>query len=489
MRFRRAIPAAAVLTGCLSIGHRPSVSAPTPADPVLDIYDQVNSRALKCHKLPVDPSIIKALHDSPITADYNKINPKRSILLYDCTDFNCWQDYLSVQNIFTVAARAVNPLQPDAEGLAQSWYTLAKGLDSTLCRALTYTTLDALRFQLLAVANRMDMASWDDKHKYWSGAEIHFVYGLTPTAGQHDLTIIFEFELATDRMTGFSRPDFKDLAKLWSGLSAVPNVPATAYPDALKAALRGSGLPLYPGDTSWIKSVRLRINHAINGGQWQLTQLLLDPKAGPKFAPAKLNNQLGDIPSSDLYSLWVGALAAIGLGLPPYEIPEYLGNVPMWEQPTREYTNDYAGMGTPQGICGTTPKAVTTRNVLAIQQCTLCHTSESAAPFAHIRNRAAYETSSTVSGFLLGKDNGKNIHPYILALYSGDENVVWKVDVPYDTYTGSGCTTLVNPRPTVSIKFHDVARRTLFLAEVLNDSLLPVNATPRAQRLSSHSIE
>ena len=93
------------------------------------------------------------------------------------------------------------------------------------------------------------------------------------------------------------------------------------------------------------------------------------------------------------------------------------------------------------------------------------------------------------SGFLIGQDreHAANIHPSLVDLYYPNDKVVWRVDVPYPSFTGSGCTTPTDDKkpPRSTSRFHDVARRTLFLATLLATG---DNHVGDAWRLSTQSV-
>jgi hypothetical protein len=477
MRFVSTVVSAAALSGCLYFGLHRDVGAQNPADPVSDIFDQ---RALTPHTKPeggLAAAVATALTNSPIGKAYNAIRPERSVLIFDCepTSLWCGQPAFRFQAILTEAARVANPAHPAPDALALSWYGSAIGMDKDLPGALPkFTSLEQAPLQLLAIANRMDLAQWDGK--VWSGAEIHFVYGVTPApdAAALNLTVILEFQLPP-----YDRSSFKSLAQTWSDLSTVAD---GQYAAKLLNALASSGLSLGQKNASRVSSVRLRMNHEIRPGVWRLTQFVLKP-GGNAFSPAKLTDQIGAQvkPDSRLYlSLWKKAQSVVASGRLQYAVPDEL-----LEAASMTYNVPDQGMATPPGVCNAS-EAV--RDVLALQQCSLCHTVESNTVFAHLPNRDRNQ-STVPSGFLIGK--GKNLHPSLVDLYYGEDSVVWPVKVPYTTYTGPAggpCAT-----PTVSPvcakrKFHDVARRSLFLAAVQTDSPL-TNGLPQAIKFSTFSTE
>jgi len=346
---------------------------PSP-DIALDIFDFAG-RALKPHQEPANETTFA---HSKIAATYLKISPGRSVLFYDCEKFGCKQEFLRFATVFTAAARVVNTAQPPAASLYQSLYQSATGcdMDGALAGSFPYEPMGG-NLQLLAVANRLDMASWNGA--VWDGAEIHFAYGSTSNTG---VLIIVEFQLAPDRKTGFSRDSFKSLADAWAALS---DMSEEDYPNALKNTLANSGIPLDAGGINTVKGVKVRVNHNLDGQNWQLTQLKLLPGTSA-FVAALLDDQIqSNIAPADLTSLWIAAQNALQSGPSAYQIP-----FNFWEKPTLEYSKDPVGMGTPAGLCGS---VASTRNVLALQQCTGCHTIESDTKFTHIANRTANASS------------------------------------------------------------------------------------------------
>jgi hypothetical protein len=467
MQFHKVVLSAAFLSGCLYLALHRKVDAQNLADPVLDIFD---NRALKPHTKPStgpDPVIVAKLQNSVIGKAYNAIRPERSLLIYDCGKGSSWcgQPYFSFQAIFSEAAKLANGSHPDPDGLAVAWYNSACGLDKVLPReGAQFTMLKDAPFQLLAIANRMDLANFDGQK--WTGAEIHFVYGLTPApqaTGPQDLMVIMEFELPAYDRLGFTK-----LAQAWSGLSAVA---APQYFSQLLGVLQVSGLSL--GQNRPTKAVRVhsRLNHAVMAGVWRLSQLLLDPAAPTPaersmFSPAKLDDQIKKKVQQDsrLYlDLWNKVEGVVQSGVLQYAVPDEL-----LENPSVSYEHLPQSMGTPPGVCKASEEA---RNVLALQQCTWCHTTESHTLFAHIPNRLP-NASSVPSVFLAGQDpqHGSNLHPSLVDLYYGEPTVVDSNSFTYTTYEGAGspCGTAVTKQ--IVRKFHDVARRTLFLAAVQTDT-------------------
>jgi len=122
---------------------------------------------------------------------------------------------------------------------ADAWYASASN-DPNFARLVAPWKGRPLRkapFQLLAIVNRMDLASWNgESHSgapaQWTGGEVRFVYGVSPAGGSDDLppfTLILEF-----RLPPRGWPEFQSLARSWQRVSQVSSKNTLA---ALSAAL------------------------------------------------------------------------------------------------------------------------------------------------------------------------------------------------------------------------------------------------------------
>lgn len=479
MRFPKKVLLFMPVVALLNSGSHQLLTAEDETSPIQDIFDD---RALKVHERPPsgpDPTIVAALQNSAIGQAYNAIRPERSVLAFDCGRGSAWcgnRDF-SFQSIFTESAKLANMPRPDPDQVAVAWYTSASKLDNLLdAEGARFAKLKDAPFQLLAIANRMDLASFDKDKDQWTGAEMHFVYGLIPAAGAgipQDLMVIMEFVLPT-----FTRPDFKGLAQTWVALSKATD---EQYSDALLKALRTSGLYLNDPSPTRAIAVRSRINHAVGPARWQLSQLVLDPTsfdpaARTQFTPSKLTDQLSQnlSPNSRLYlRLWQGAQKIVESGSLQFKIPDEL-----LEGPSVRYNvaDGHQGLGTPTGLCN---PSETVRSVLGLQQCTLCHTTETGVQFAQIPNRLPKD-ASVPSGFLVGKS--RVIHPSLVDLYYGTESDIWSVDINYQSYVDPIRGLCETPKASeVKRKFHDVARRALFLAATSTDSLVQAKEPPAGQ--------
>jgi hypothetical protein len=460
-------------------------AADDPNYEVLDIFGGLNSRTIKRHTDPPSSS----LDNSPVGKAYKLIDPGRSILFYDCQKYGCGQDYLTFRSVLTLAAAAINRNNPDPDTLYKTWYDRVTEIEDQI-KAFPNET-----YQLLAVANRIDMATWDPTSKQWKDPEIHFAYGPVPASGVTSYTVILEFVLASDPKTGGVDPtEFLNIARSWNSLSV-----SSTYDKDLRNTLRDSGLPYERSDKCWIRQVRVRTNFNTFGGTWRFTQMLLDP-AKSAFVAALLDDQIKLPISADAFRrLWRDEEDVLLHPEKQVQIPVSLVDPSFGVS----YTDPDFVLGTPPGICDAKPDA---RNAIALLRCTGCHTNETHnikqnepiqtdPQFAHIPNRDSVHNSK-LSGFLVGPRNKHgaevNFKPDLTMLYLADPSVVWTASVPYQTYSGpDGCLTAIPAAQPAASLFHDVARHTLFLAAVLADAAKnsPTGGTPSAQLLSSHSIE
>jgi hypothetical protein len=373
-RFRNVV-LAALFAALISAGQSRRTSA-VVTEPILEIFD--SSRAIQHAGLAVDQAIVQRMEQSEIGKAYNLIKPERSILIYDCGKGSPWcsNSAYSFESVLAEAAKIANPQHPDPEGLASTWYTSLKDLlDGGIPIDLPwFGALTNAPFQLLAIANRMDLA--DFQNNQWIGAEIHFAYGLKPAADAsrpQNLLVIMEF-----RLPGLKRTDFKDLALIWSKLSDAKD---TEYAGKLLDALRASGFSLQGANLTKLLRVSSRVNHAIASNRWRLSQLALDPtleddSAHRTLALAPLEDQLSpNIPENSIayLKLWHQMPKPSGVGVQHITIEPNLN-----AGPSITYSLDV--LGPRPGVCGID----TNRDVLAIQQCTFCHTNETDTTFVQI---------------------------------------------------------------------------------------------------------
>jgi len=472
VRFHRRYWIAGFLMGAAAISRlRPSHASAANPEEILDLYF---NRALKVHDLPEnrkpDQTIIEKLNKSDIGVAYKPILPGRSILIHDCklTEPSwCDNPAFSFESMFREAAKIAKPRVLNAEKLVTAWY---KNLTNPIQDAvLPFDTLRKAPFQLLAIANRMDLAQLGDPR---SGAEIHFAYGLRPAPGATtapEVLVILEF-----RLPEFAPDKFKDLATTWEKLS---HSPLSTYQTDLLDALQKAGFsadPNKPEVPTRLRSVSSRFNLSVTGSEWGLSQLTLDPEstddtAHSQFAKARLEDQL--LPNADQLQPYP-ALFTAGPGILPGGTLHVPIGADIQAKSAITY-NAYDIVRPPGGVCD----AEGNRAILAIQQCTFCHGSETGTNFAHIANRVpdgpgVKATPSRLSTFLAGKGRDESTaHPNLADLYYGT-GPVSAVELSYDVFPRAVDGTCTKSEPkTVYRYFHDIARRTLFMAAILTDPL------------------
>lgn len=452
MRFRNSLLFATAITASWMATRQ--LPGQAVADPALAIFEQNRNRSLVPDR-PRNQAIIDVLTNgpktSPIARAYYQINPAKSILIYDCdteADHWCAQPELSFPNMLHAAGRAAKLKSAALDAMVKSWHVEAGNLGVGVT--------DDTHFHLVAITNRMDMAA--QSSELWTGAEVHFAYGLVENAKMQNFFVILEFRLAPAGKAGFTSGEFRNLAASWNGLSKIAD--PVQYAIELKKTLSAGGIPLADGAAAGVESLRLRINREA-GGPWQFFQLEFFTRGGTTFKPTALDELLKEtdlFPDKQFFDLAQKQRSDVK----PFKF---------YNEIRTDYTVSYnkttLGMGTPQGVCGSDYEKA--RKLIAIQQCTGCHTAETNTKFTHLFD---VDSGKPVpSGFLIGqnRNSATNIHPSLVDLYYPNDSVVWKVDVKYASFTGSGCTTRTDDKdlPVSTSRFHDVARRTLFLATLL----------------------
>jgi len=401
---------------------------------------------------------------SPLDEKYKRLKPERSLILYDCGAQSRWcaNADLGFPAIFSAAVKGLGLGWPD--DAVQAWYrSLAQeGHAAALLNPWVGASVADAPFHTLAIVNRMDLAEWTGKN--WRSAELRFVYGRKPVAGvAPGMTLILEFVLPD-----MDWAPFRDLAAKWEQLGQVTDAGfANALQDALNASRFGqAGL------------VRIRTNHTVAGpwqfGEWHLTSRTT-VRAGQPLERALLADQIepkytAAAPGTLWYWTYMQLWPDIGRLPGPRRIhiaPRFLDTAPPIYSAKRQTLGDHTlTMATPAKYCA----AEATRNTLALQRCTGCHSNETGTNFVHISNRLTGQ-SSTLSGFLKG--SGKD--PAVLDIYYGTPDQIFSVDVYFDTYRpkapGAVCDQLVMRHTTR--KFYDLGRRRLFLASVLIAPAVP----------------
>ena len=406
-----------------------------------------------------DPEFARFLA-SPVAKIYPQIDFEKSLMIHDCGINPEWcnDSAFSFESMF---ARAAHGAGLDADSQMLSWYNSARvthiGFAQDVAPWIGTSSAKA-PFQNLAIVNRMDLAEWDKNR--WKGAEIRFVFGRLP----HEIdpgkapkfTLIVEFVLPD-----MDWKTFLALGREWQSLASNPGA------EAIKAILN-KHLVHCP-------KVRIRINRSDLGSGWNLSEWDFSPKKGhtaPVFALMPLDGQiaietLNAAPNSPDFkkyvALWTAPLEAVSAR------SMSLQNLPL-QHSDFLYSASPQGMPTPLGVCDANP---TIRNILALQQCSYCHTSETNTDFTHVGNRLTTQTKSPLSKFL----TGGSAQPALEQLFFGDTGL-FPVQVKYQTYTaatGGSCTAPTTR--TVQRNFNDLARRALFLSAVLSASKKPTKAS------------
>lgn len=405
-----------------------------------------------------DSDRLHAFLGSPLARMYGEINPRRSLLLYDCKNGSIWCSDASwgFAQVFSNAVTNLKLGKPD--DFAKAWYLSAN--DAHLGGTLDKwggSSVKTAPFQLLAIVNRIDLGEW--RGGKWVGAELRFVYGRLPIDGNVvKFNLIIEFVLPSLDWIAF-----KKLAGLWKIQSDI-TLKDEEVAVALQTTIKSSGF-----DRS--QMVRIRTNEEAGGpwqfGEWHLTPTttlssgrldrsdLIDELAEAYVLPA-----LGSVAYWDYLQLWPDITNMPG-NKRIYVAPKFLS------PDSRAYSADEQTMdkhaqtlGTPPNFCATE----TTRNVLGLQQCSGCHSVETGTQFAHIPNRATTE-DSVPSKFLAG--SGPD--PTLGDIYYGTKQI-FSQDVFYDTYKLPAYSPVCSQKiaKQTTRKFYDLGRRRLFLAAVLD---------------------
>ncbi len=414
-------------------------------------------------------SELAELEQSKLGQEYTKINPQRSLLLFDCTGNTPWCNDPAFQfgAIFAMAARS----QPDAAiqalyASAVSAVKLPEQFTDYLGNWQGNSAVDA-PFQLLAIVNRMDLASWDSKSGLWSGGEVRFVYGSNPINGNAgNFTLIIEF-----RLPPFNWQDYQKLAQAWVNV----DVSDDKMLSGLKVAL---SLSRYTDPAN----VRIRANFAVIADtDWDLMQWDFVPSTGsgpavPVFKPMtdlldpKYLLATQEIPGYRNYlALFKSKLESVGF-VSQIAVPQSV----LQQYNPRTYQAPWLGMSTPIPLDSCGFDFVPSRNAVGLQQCNLCHTVETGTLFQHIANRRPGENAK-LSLFL----TGNTLKPTLEQLYNATASE--PVTVNFQTYTGDQCK--VRTCKTVTRQFHDLARRSLFLAALITAPQPSDPAFERAEKL------
>lgn len=418
----------------------------------------INAKPSKDLSLPVyDGRAILA--DSQKTAQQRRtIEPKvhelfdilksgRSILINDSEN---WEESYGKESGLDIAnvLKAAGKTGGFGGNSVNAWRTSLKTIGPSFAPLIKCWTTSAAPFQLLAVVNRMDLAEFRPKNSAgkWRGAELRFVYGNSCKLARPTDTVklIVEFTFRP-----LSHIEFRDLGKFWYSRSD---------PKLSKIPRIGTALaPLLANPTLHFSSVRLRTNSNLNV-HWNLFQWKTDAAMGwvrdtldDDFPTPCLGEGVTTAHCAPLVTAW-NSIEANQLRFYPLRPP--LG--PLGTYIPEVYSRSDSPMKLMAGKAELRP-----RNVLGIQRCRGCHTLEGGAEFEHIFNRAKEGKTARLSQFLIGLNTPD---PGIDQLdLNNPNNKVHKAtfEVRICNSASASC------KVTVVRPFHDLARRKLFLAEVL----------------------
>jgi hypothetical protein len=419
-------------------------------------------------------------YDVPIEANYTSIDAEKSLLIHDCDGF-CNDQEFSFATIFARAARYAG--LSDSSKASQSWFDSAKKTipdflsfmtsNTRTAKSWTGQTPEGAPFQLLAVVNRMDFATTacDKKDSgcgagepKWRNAELHLVYGLVQNGQAANFTLIIEFVLPP-----LSWHDFRTMEGKWNDLRLLNG---DSYTSGLKAVVAGTP----------ILSARMRTNSEVGAGPWFLAQWDfsangLKPTSLPEQIRIECSRPGHDSPFAnncacpkaepakcgDLAKLWNDyAQTPKAQHLP---VP-YTPLLPMTQcydvngpfAGTAGAPAYFEGMDSAPGKCSDTDMFA--RRVIALQQCSMCHGPETNNPeFTHIHKREPSTTVAGLSKFLTG-----NVLKPTYEQLKPNAPVNQAVFTAWVNYNAPGC----KPSDqTIPRRFHDLGRRSLFLAAVL----------------------
>ncbi len=453
--------------------------------------DLLMGRAFKGHSRE-NPAPLATLTGTRLEALYGAIRPERSLLLFDCSQASPWcaRPEFSFSGVFKTAAAA---LKLDETKLRKAW--LATTDFQAALGSWKGDLTDADPFQPLAIVNRMDSAAASTESTgqptsvQWQNAELRFVFGLKPPAGATKppgFTLIFEF-----RLPPFSESDFIAYANAWNSVSQGTDAD---YLTKLQTALKASNY------TS-AGFVRIRVNRDSGNDEWRLAEWDLNRSVPPTgVAPLEelINdkhsaiNQASAFPSDAYLTLWKAnqslAPRMASLALPKNAPPD------IYPSSAQYSFIDGNFLETPKGLCNPSEQE---RNVLALQQCTWCHSTETdTTSLMHIGNRLP-NGSSNLSSFLANvtpigaKTPAKIPLPSMADLFyadNRDDTALKRVEARYKTYDAdrSGkCVVRMDAPHAPALFFNDLARRALFLAEVI---LLGEHNPPNADKLKTEDL-
>ncbi len=432
-------------------------------------------------KRAVNPDATASDVPQPVRVWYDAIDSKRSLLIPFCgfpdkdiCPGAAFQQKYSLESLFSIAAGRT---QVDVQTARKRWFqeaTSAKsGQTAPFARSGLSLATMLRSFQLLAVINRMDLATWSPGTPglpgRWSNSELRFIYAAKPV-GSARFTLIVEFVLPD-----MEWKTFRTQAGRWSAL-APTKVPLGSLEEALGDVIEQTGYRTG-------SKIRIRANCEASGGNWQFSQwefrspshtlpgsfeqCSLDYQINPLFAqPTPVSGPLAPRDAEARFNTYSAFWkSAQTVNASPIPIPAEMSTK------TALYARSDAGpfLSPPSDIPDSSQLRVR-RNVIALQQCTGCHSRETSTHLQHVSE------SGYISRFLVPDRNVWNPSLEALAVDSPDQpSATWDVTVRYCVAGGS--TAAPNDKNALDCpngrlivekrRFHDLARRRLFMATLL----------------------
>ena len=371
---------------------------------------------------------------------YENIYPEKSLFIHDCS-LLCGVDEFSFSNRLSVAAKLVDPQNP--QRIVSWWQT----------QMLRDFSVNSSDLEIAAVVNRLDFAKWNSSTGNWENPELRFVYA--PTNNNVKFRLILEFVLEP-----MDDPSLRRLAKDWYALSSLKGVPFLSKLKSITTERK-------------IAYARLRTNFNPPGhGQWSLAQW--EFRSGSNDQKPLTDQVYSDCTESltageptrpqdctQFKDVWV-ALLSEKSPLPhlPFSWPIIY---PKLVPTTMSYGEADIlpvpeGLG-PAAVPAQAPRILDARDLLAVQQCSFCHGSETDTNFTHVGEKRPDGTRE-LSKFL----TGTNPKPPFAQYCSND---------PSQFARPVQLTFLVPPSlsPNKELSetryFHDFGRRMMSLATIL----------------------
>jgi hypothetical protein len=426
------------------------------------------------HALLANPTI-----DPAVAARYSEVSARTSLLVNDCDSF-CDDPFFAFGRIVERGAHAV--AIADSTKTAGNWYQGLNGVVPDYQNHVKpWTGSNSDQFQLLAVVNRIDLAT-PGAGDSWQGAELRFVYGArTVSIGPEPFGVIVEFVLPA-----LSWKDFRTLVGEWHDLRPLQGA---VFAAKLKSLLQESWSPVSDSPNAHTTDlVRIRTNSVSASGnapwffsQWTLSQGKLQQTTldDELYRQCTRRDGINLFPQTGCPQ---GKPTSCAAYLPMYSQFEQHPGLTLAIQANEllPHTQCYlpsveVGMDGPKGSCSTDPKTAPlgawglARKVLALQQCSNCHGAETNNQgFFHVANRYPQSTAAKLSPFLTG---GSAAKPSVDDLNNLDSGAYYKPRIDVTWPGGGDC-----PPATTHVdrSYNDIARRSLYLAAVLvNDSATP----------------